>query len=169
MSEPFDFDAFIKGTQLARRTVSVYRVDHRDEIERLQEAHDALLPLDEDGEGDEREVPAGDSKKRREIAAQVAKLRDEMESGKTDFVIRTLTPAEFRKVTDNDEVTPMGQFAMQTVDPELTEEQVGILAEHIGSAQWSELMSAANELVLSRVAVPDFSRSVSETLSRHKS
>ena len=42
MSEPFDFDAFIAGTQLPRRTIEAYRVDNSDEIRRLQAEHDAM-------------------------------------------------------------------------------------------------------------------------------
>ena len=37
--------------------------------------------------------------------------------------------------------------------------------DRIGIAQWSEIVKDANDLILSKVAVPDFSRSVSETLS----
>jgi len=51
MSEPFDFDAFIAGTQLPRRTIEAYRVDNSDEIRRLQAEHDAMPP-----ESDDREV-----------------------------------------------------------------------------------------------------------------
>lgn len=173
MSEPFDFEAFISGAQLARRTVSAYKIDHRDEIQRLEERHDELRARRSDGHaqriesGDEREGVAPDRKvadELRKVAERIASLRQEMEGSQIDFVIRTLTPDEFRDITED----PFEQFALQSVEPELTVDQVKTVAERIGAAQWGEMMSAANDIVLSKVAVPDFSPSVSETLSLHK-
>lgn len=155
----FDFDAFIRGTQLPRRTVSAYRVDHRDDIARLTAEHDAL-PSDA---GDERE--ASPASPRSEIAARISALRDEMESSRVDFVIRTLTPDEFKIVTEVDEMTVYDQMEMQSVSPKLTGEQWKKIGEVIGAGQWGAIVQAANDLVLKRVAVPDFSRSVSATLT----
>ena len=160
MSEPFDFEAFIAGTQLARRTTGFYRKDHRDEIDRLQAEHDAL-PV-----GDDREGSKGS---RRKIAERIKALRDEMEASRVPLVIRTLTPDEFRKVSESDVLDVYDQLAMQSVEPALTKDQVRRLADVIGAAQWGAIVSEANALITSRVAVPDFSRSVSETLSPSES
>ena len=81
---------------------------------------------------------------------------------------RTLTPDEFKSL-DSDKVTVYDQLAMQAIDPPLTTEQWKRLADRIGTAQWSQIVSDANALILSKVAVPDFSRSVSETLSPPRS
>ena len=159
MSEPFDFDSFIAGTQLARGTVGFYRTDHRVEIARLTREHDAL-PVEG---GDEREG-SGPSK-RGQVAARIAALRAEMEASWVEFTIRTLTPDEFRRMSDDDNLDVYDQLAMQAVEPVLDRDQWKRLADRIGTAQWGEIVKDANNLVLSRVAVPDFSRSVSETLS----
>lgn len=158
MSEPFDFEAFIAGTQLAHATTGFYRVDHRDEIARLQAEHDAAP----DESGDQRE--GSKTSPRKKLAERIKALRAEMEASHVDMVIRTLTPDEFKKLGD-DEVSVYDQFAMQSVTPALTPEQAKRLADSIGAAQWGQIIADANALVLSKVAVPDFSRSVSETLN----
>jgi len=171
MSEPFDFDAFIRGTSLARRTVSAFRVDNRDQIDRLKAVHDAL-PADE---GDERETSTGDAR-RSEIAAQIAALRDEMEASRVEWTIRTLGPEEFGKVRDDDTLDVFDQISMQSRAPEgcanpslyndlpnLTADQWKQIAGAIGAAQWGALVGDANALVISKVAVPDFSPATSTT------
>lgn len=159
MSEPFDFDAFIAGTQLARGPVGFYRVDHRPEIARLSKQHDAMPP---DG-GDDREqsVPS----LRKGIADRIKALRDEMEASRVEFIIRTLSPDEFKKIQDDEKLDVYDQLAMQAVEPELDRDQWKRLADRIGMSQWAQVVKDANDLILSKVAVPDFSRSVSETLS----
>lgn len=157
MSEPFDFEAFIAGTQLARRKVSFYRADHRDEIGRLTAEHDALP----EAGADERESSKSG---RRKLADRIASLRVEMAASETHIVVRTLTPEEY-EWTAKDDVTTFDQFAKQTVEPELTPDQVARLAASVGVAQWSVMLAEANMLVASKVAVPDFSQSVSKTLS----
>lgn len=159
MSEPFDFESFIAGTQLARGPVGFYKVDHRPEIARLTREHDAL-PVDG---GDDREVSAPSPRK--DLAAKIAALREEMEASRVEFVIRTLTPDEFRKIQDDDTLDVYDQLEMQSVEPALTKDQWKRLADRIGTAQWAQLVKDANDLILSKVAVPDFSRSVSATLS----
>lgn len=169
MSEPFDFDAFIRGTSLPRRTVSAYRVDNRDAIERLRAAFD-----DAPEGGDDREFSG--SSERDTIAEQIATLRNEMEASRVEWVIRTLGPEEFGKVRDDESLTVFDQISMQSRAPEgcanpnlyndlpnLTADQWKQIAAAIGAAQWGELVTDANNLVLSKVAVPDFSPATSTT------
>ena len=158
MSDPFDFDAFVKGTQLPRRTVSAYRVDHRDEIMRLTAEHDATSQAVDDRE-------ASGASPRLAIAERVRELRAEMEASRVEFIIRTLTPEEFKACSDNDDLSVYDQMEMQSVEPHLTADQWRKVGEVIGSGQWGTIVAQANELVLKRVAVPDFSRTVSATLS----
>ena len=166
MSEPFDFEAFIAGTQLARGPVSFFKVDHRIEIGRLQAEHDAL-PAEG---GDDRVSSKGSPRKA--LAERIKALHDEMEASRVEFIIRTLTPEEFRKIeSDNDrpddeqKYSVYDQLEWQSVEPHLTAKQWEALGERIGTRQFSDIMRDANALILSRVAVPDFSRTVSETLS----
>lgn len=158
MSEPFDFEAFISGTQLARGTVGFYRTDHRTEIARLTREHDAL-PAEA---GDERE--SSKASPRKALAEKIAALRQEMEASRVEFTIRTLTPDEFKSLSE-DEDAVYDQLALQSVEPKLDASQWRRLADAIGMAQFSQINKDANALILSKVAVPDFSRSVSETLS----
>jgi hypothetical protein len=158
MSEPFDFEAFIAGTQLPRDKVSFFKVDHSKEIDRLTAEHDALPP---EG-GDERESSRNG---RAKIAQRILAQRDAMAASETFIEIRTLGPDEFKAIRDDESVTIYDQFATQTVDPVLTADQVRRLAAQVGAAQWGRMAGKANDLILSKVAVPDFSPSTSETLS----
>lgn len=171
MSEPFDFDAFIRGTSLARRTVSAYRVDNRDEIDRLKTAYESLP---ETPAGDERETDGPST--RDEIAARITALRDDMESSRVQWTLRTLGPDEYRQIIDADDVEPFEQIALQSRAPEkcanpslyadlpnLTADQWRQIAQAIGARQWGDLVDAATALIVSKVAVPDFSPSSSTT------
>lgn len=169
MSEPFDFDAFIRGTSLARRTVSAYRVDNRDAIERLKAEHDAAPAGDDDRE-------FSGSSDRDGIEQQIADLRAEMEASRVEWTIRTLGPVEFKAVINAADDEPFDQMAMMSRAPEgcanpglyndlpnLTADQWRQIAGAIGTAQWSVIVDDANSLVMSKVAVPDFSRPSSTT------
>lgn len=160
MSEPFDFEAFISGAQLARRTVSAFKVDHRDAIRDLQQQHDALTA--DDGRESSRSP-------RRELAERIKALRDEMETSRIEFTIRTLKPDELKRVREDDSLDVEDQLAMQSVEPALSAEQWRRVGEVVGAAQWAVLVSEANDLILSKVAVPDFSPNVSKTLSQRES
>ena len=155
----FDFESFIRGTQLPRRTVSAYRVDHRDEINRLTAEHDSLPGA----AGDEREV--GGSSKRADVAKRIVALRDEMETSRVRVRHPHADAAGVQRPSRTTTTWAARPMEMPSVSPKLTDEQWKRLGEAIGSGQWAELVKAANELVLKRVAVPDFSRSVSATLT----
>lgn len=170
MSEPFDFDAFIRGTSLARGTVFAYRIDNRAAIARLTAEHDALP----DESGDERE---SSTSPRHEVAERIAALRAEMEASRTEWTIRTLDPEEFKAIMNDDDLGPFDQVAAQSRAPEacanpslyndlpnLTADQWRQIARAIGAMQWGEIVTDANNLIMSKVAVPDFSRTVSATL-----
>ena len=170
MSEPFDFDAFIRGTSLARRTVSAFRVDNRDEIAHLIEAYQSLPETS----GDERESDGPTT--RDEIAARIATLREDMESSRVEWTIRTLGPEEFKQITEDDDLDTFDQIALQSRAPEkcanpslyndlpnLTADQWKQVALVIGARQWGDLVSSADALVVSKVAVPDFSPATSTT------
>lgn len=170
MSEPFDFDAFIAGTSLARRTVSAFRVDNRDEIDHLKRAYESLPETS----GDERESDGPST--RDEIAQRIDTLREQMESSRVEWTIRTLGPEEFKQVTEDDDLTTFDQIALQSRAPEgcknpslyndlpnLTADQWRQIALVIGARQWGDLVDAADALVVSKVAVPDFSPKPSTT------
>lgn len=153
----FEFEAFIAGAQLPRRTVTFFAVDHTDQIGLLTEEHDRL-PADDDGR-------VSSKSERAKIAKQIAALRDEMAASEQAIVIRCLTPDELTGLQDDKERDVCHQLAQQSVDPVLTADQWRAIGEVIGAGQWGALVGQANALVVGRVAVPDFSRSVSQTLS----
>jgi hypothetical protein len=161
MSEPFDFEAFISGAQLARTTVSAFKVDHTTEINRLKDRYDEIrdrFDATQSGDaGDAREgVTDPTVSEVREIEDRIDTLRREMEGSRVEFTIRTLTPDEFRALGDGEDAV-YEQFARQSVEPELTPEQAKRVADVVGAAQWGGMMMQANELVMSKAAVPDFS------------
>ena len=158
MSDTFDFDAFIDGTEMAQAKTGFFRKDHRVKIVELTKAHDAL-PVTA---GDTRE--GSKSSPRKKIADEIASLREEMEASRVDITIRALTPDEYKAISEEEDGV-YDQLATQSVEPKLTAEQWRKLAAAIGYAQFSVITNDAATLILSKVAVPDFSRTVSETLS----
>lgn len=158
MSDTFDFEAFIAGTELAQVKTGFYRKDHRVKIADLTKQHDALPATS----GDERETAT--ESPRKALAEQIVALRDEMEASRVELTLRALTPDEFKAVAE-DEAAIYDQLATQSVSPKLDAGQWKKLADAVGFAQFAQITKDANDLVLSKVAVPDFSRSVSATLS----
>jgi hypothetical protein len=53
--------------------------------------------------------------------------------------------------------------------PNLTDDQWRQIATAIGAAQWGEIVKDANALVISKVAVPDFSQTASATKAQRTS
>jgi hypothetical protein len=158
MSDTFDFEAFIAGTELAQVKTGFYRKDHRVRIAELTKEHD-VLPA---AAGDERE--SAQESPRKALAEQIAALRDEMDASRVELTIRALTPDEFRGLPETADGI-YEQLEMQAVSPKLNRDQWRTLANRIGFAQFAQISKDASDLVLSKVAVPDFSRSVSATLS----
>lgn len=161
MSEPFDFEAFIAGTQLAQSKTGFFRVDNRVKIAELAKQYDEAS-----ADADTREGSGKTARKK--IADQIEALRDEMEKSRVDITLRSLTPEEFR-ATGDDPNAVYGQLATQSVEPKLDAGQWKRLADAIGFAQFAQITADANDLVLSKVAVPDFSPSDSETTTRRAS
>lgn len=163
MSEPFDFEAFIAGTQLAQSKTGFFRVDNRVKIAELAKQYDEASVDADTREGSGKTA-------RKKIADQIEALRDEMEKSRVDITLRSLTPEEFQAVAIGDEPSAVyGQLATQSVEPKLDAGQWKRLADAIGYAQFAQITADANDLVLSKVAVPDFSPSDSETTTRRAS
>jgi hypothetical protein len=153
-SAPFDFEAFISGAQLARGKVSFYLVDHSAEIEALRATK---------APADERESGGKDP-------SRLAELEAAMQASFREVEIRDLTPDEFKAVReDGSETAVYDQLALQSVNPPLTAKQWHATGEVIGFAQFKQVVDAATALVLSKVAVPDFSQNASTTRSRRPS
>lgn len=159
----FDFDAFIEGTSLPRDTVRVARVDRSQQIADLTTEHD-------------RHVLAGEDDEARQFARKIKALRDEMVASEVAFELRALTPDEYKQLADDDSLDIYDQMEIQstsldewTSPNELTADQWRKIGERIGAGQWMALTAKANELAVARVAVPDFSRSVSMTLATRAS
>lgn len=158
----FDFEAFIAGAQLPRRTVSFYAIDNTDEINQLTAEHDSLPP-----EADDR---VSSKSPRRRIAEKIKALREEMEASEQRLVIRALDPNEFRDQGADDSIDIFDQLAKQSVEPVLTADQWRAIAQRMSAGAWgSQVVAKANALVLGSVAVPDFSQSVLESLSPQES
>jgi predicted signal transduction protein with EAL and GGDEF domain len=157
-AEPFDFEAFMAGTQLARGTVGFFRKDHRDEIGNLTARHDEIAKA----QAGDRESSKSEHRK---LADRIKALRAEMNASRVNMVVRTLDPDEYKAIREDDAKDVYDQLELQSVEPKLTADQWRALAKRIGYAQFAVLVEEASELVVSKVAVPDFSQSVLTTLN----
>jgi hypothetical protein len=168
---PFDFNAFIAGTQLAKAPVYAYARDHTAEIAALKAQYEAL-PDD----GDARESTQGSDRDR--LAQAILTLQEDMTQSRQEWVLRTLGPDEFKALSQDDDLDVYDQMAMQSNPPDpcpnpkayadlpgLTADQWRQIAAAVGAVQWGVIVGAANDLILSKVAVPDFSPNTSMTPS----
>jgi hypothetical protein len=160
MSEPFDFDAFISGAELPRVTVPLIRKDRSAQIDVLRESL-AKIP---EQVGDERESGVDE---RAPLLERIAALEAEQESSAMIVELRALNPQEFKDIVLNDECDVFDQIAAQSQGTrnEGDRERWQSVAAKVTAHQWGAFIERANALVLTKVALPDFSRTDSETPS----
>ena len=154
----FDFEAFINGTKLPTIPVPLYRVDNSYAIAQTRAAL-AKLPKEP---ADERESDTG---ARADLEARLAELEAEQESSKQEFEIRALGATEYNGIASDKSKDVFDQIALQSQGtaneaPRETWERV---AASVPAMQWDAFVDKANDIILSRVVVPDFSRSSSKS------
>lgn len=165
-----------------------YAVDHRGEIERLTSEHDAL-PVDEDARessGSSRRAELAERIATLRAEMERSKITWVLRTlTPQEYADQPVQPDE---LDDDDDETrarkarlafdiSVEQIALQSRAPEdcanpalyddlpnLTADQWRKVAGVIGFAQWAVLLEQANTLIMAKVAVPDFSQSVSATL-----
>lgn len=168
-------DALIASAALPRRTIHVcVRGDLVAEVERLEREISAQHnPL-----GDTRLTGNAEARK---IAEQIESLRAEMQDSTIEFVLQALPRRAFQKFyadhpprDSNADDKAMGYntetfhddlVRASIVEPVLSDEQWGQLADNMTAAQWHEFVTASQTLNMERVSIP-FSLSASAALQR---
>ena len=164
MSEPFDFDKFIAGTELPRTTVPLIRTDNSVKITALR-ARLAKIP---EQAGDERETTVDE---RSPLTEQIAALEAEQEASAMLVELRALNPQEWKDVVEDSEKDVYDQIAAQSQGTrnEGDRDRWVAVASKVTAYQWGQFVDRANNLALTRVAMPDFSQNDSETPSQQGS
>lgn len=176
----FDFDAFIDNTALPMGPVSAYGRDHSKKIAALRKQLDAL-PVD----SDDRE--SSGASPRAQLEQRIQQLRTEMEESRVEWILRGYTPDEFAEAVERSTKSKKGpdvyeQIAQQSRPPKghedsplyaelprLTADQWHKIADAIGHPQWSVLVTEANDIIVSKVVLPDFSPTSSPSNSSARS
>lgn len=158
-----DFDAVRKLATLPTRTVSLCLAGELvDEIARLEsQLAEAKPPTN-----------LGDVSPRRVIAERIAELQGEMRESTVDFRLKALSArawatfwASLPTRKDNEpsrewdeRVFPFyaEMVSRSCVDPPMTAEQVGELADLLHASAWNELASACMALNMGEVDIPNF-------------
>lgn len=156
MSEPFDFDKFIAGAELPAIPIPLVMKDRSAQITKLRAA---LARIPEEP-GDEREHG---SPERDDITKQIADLEAEQEASVRMVSLRALNPQEFKESVLADKADVFDQIAAMSkgTSNEAPRERWEAVAAKVTAAQWGEFVGKANDLALSKVAVPDFSQNSS--------
>lgn len=164
MSEPFDFDAFIRGAEMPHATVPLIRKDRSAQITELRAA---LERLPEEG-ADERESTVDE---RAPLLERIAALEAEQAESAMIVELRALNPQEFKDAVVAEGTDVYDQIAAQSQGTrnEGDRERWVAVAATISAFQWGEFLERANALLLSKVALPDFSQNGSTTPTRRTS
>ena len=137
----------------------------RKEFEALKEEHDKARA--EEAKEPPRRVAQKGSSRSAEVAAEMVKVREQMESGWLTFRVRGLDSDELDRVNKvKDPQTKVARaLSIQVVEPPLTEAQAKALRDKIGVGQFAELLNVANRVAYDKVATPDFSAGVYATIA----
>jgi hypothetical protein len=163
MSEPFDFDAFIRGAEMPHATVPLIRKDRSAQITELRAALDRLPE-----EGDERETTVDE---RAPLLERIAALEAEQAESAMIVELRALNPQEFKDVVLDEAKDVYDQIAAQSrgTRNEGDRERWESVAAKVTAHQWGAFVERANALVLTKVTMPDFSQNGSTTPTRRPS
>jgi len=153
MSEPFDFDKFIAGAELPHIPVPLIRKDRSAEISALRTSLDKIP----EQAGDERESSIDE---RASLLEQIAALEAEQSGSAMMVELRALNAQEFKDVILADDKDVYDQLAAMSKGTrnEGTRERWETIAKNVTAHQWGAFVEAANALVLTKVAMPDFSQ-----------
>lgn len=160
MSEPFDFDAFISGAEMPTIPVPLIRKDRSAQIAKLRTT---LAKIPEEV-GDERESSVDE---RAVLTERIAALEAEQEASAMMVELRALNPQEFKDVVLDDTKDVYDQIAAQSQGTRNEGDRARweSVAAKVTAHQWGVFVEAANALVLTKVAMPDFSQNDSTTQS----
>ena len=164
--ETFDIEAWLADARLPEATVQINKYGHlAARLEELQAEHDKARA--EEAKEPPRRVAQKGSSRSAEVAAEMVKVREQMESGWLTFRVRGLDSDELDRVNKaKDPQTKVARaLSIQVVEPALTEAQAKALRDKIGVGQFAELLNVANRVAYDKVATPDFSAGVYATIA----
>lgn len=163
MDEKFDIDAWLSDAELPETVVRVNKYGHlAARLKALQEEHDAAKRAES---GDVRLTSKGS--RSRELADEIAAVREQMESGWLSIRLRGLTGDELDRVNKakDAEAKTILSLSLQAVEPRLDGRALKALRDKIGVGQWSHVVEEAGRVAFGEVRTPDFSASVLASLA----
>ena len=159
MSEQFDFESFIAGTNLPRFEVPLYAVVHQRRIDEL----DAQIER-------ESEAPAGDVRETSvsplpELSAERERLHAEQEASARWVELRTLSAQEFADVANDADKDVLDQIAAMSAGTHNEGDRDKWAAAKAASlpGAWTLFIARANEILEQTLVMPDFSLNNSKT------
>lgn len=158
MSGPFDFEAYIAGTNLPRFEVPLYGVVHQHRIDELDAQIKAAREADSGDEREASESPLAALTEERD------RLNAEQEASAQWVELRSLSGEEYESVP-NGEDSLLDQIAAQsqgTRNPLDRDGWAKVKAKAPAGA-WFLFAGRANEIVRQSLVVPDFSLTSSKT------
>lgn len=162
----FNFDEWLADAELPEATVRVNKYGNLvAKLERLEQEHDVAKR--EESMRPPRRMSEKMVSRAAEIAEEMEKVRERLDSGWITLRLRGLTSVELDRVgkAKAEEEQTLRSISLQAVEPSLTEAQVKSLRDKIGVGQFTTVVRTAREVAFGEVAVPDFSASVSATLA----
>lgn len=161
MSEQFDFEAFISGSDLPRFEVPLYGVVHQRRLDEL-EAQISDASVSDPQLGDVRESSIDT---RPDLTAERDRLRDEQEASARWVELRALSADEFAEVANDTAKDILDQIAAQSKGTrnEADRDQWGKVKAAALPGAWTLFVARANEILEQTLVMPDFSLNSSKT------
>jgi hypothetical protein len=159
VSENFDFDSFIAGTNLPRFEVPLYGVVHQRRIDELDTKIEAAS---EEPAGDERESSVSPVP---EMVAERDRLHNEQEASARWVELRTLSAQEFSEVANDAEKDVLDQIAAMSKGTRNEGDRDKWAAAKAAAlpGAWTLFIARANEILEQTLVMPDFSLNGSKT------
>lgn len=161
-NQPFDFEAFIAGTDLPRFEVPLYRVVHQQRINELNERiAETSVPDPKHGDLRESTIAPPDLTAERD---SLVKAQDESAQW---VELRTLSAAEFADVAYDKDKDALDQIAAQSKGTrnEGDRDKWAQVKASVLPGAWSLFLARANEIIEQTAVMPDFSLNSSATPS----
>lgn len=155
-----EFATFLGDAAPPSDTHTLYRVDHRAEVKRLNA--DLGLALRDEKYDRKRAKGALTSK---QIATKIAALNKAMEADAIEVTYRAMTPDEYEAWAADEKQGRDELLATQVTEPALTADQWHTLGEKLGIGQVHALFEAARTLSESQVVTPGLSAAASAILA----
>lgn len=162
MSEPFDFESFIAGTNLPRFQVPLYGVVNQ---RRIYELDEKIERASKGTSGDEREVSVSPVTA---LTDERDKLLADQEASARWVELRALSADEFATVSSDDKKDILDQIAAQSqgTSNEADRDRWAQIKAAALPGAWTLFVARANEILEQTLVMPDFSLTGSKNPSQ---